>query len=99
MSYQTQTTAGDPINVANGNVLHDEVDLSIPNLGFPLEFSLGPEDRMIQSLPFEGPLVVTARVDGDGDAMSRNPGDLQGRLPSPVATGTTGIELVLDERL
>ena len=66
---------------------------------FPLDFTLGPDDRMIQQMPFMGPLTVTARIDGDGNAMSRNPGDLQGAVPEPVATGTTGIDLVIDEML
>ncbi len=29
---------GDPVNIANGNVYHDETDLEIPNLGVPLAF-------------------------------------------------------------
>ena len=33
------TCEGDPIDVANGNVTHQATDFSIPNLGFPLEFS------------------------------------------------------------
>ncbi len=66
---------------------------------FPHEFELGPADRMIQAMPFEGPLTVTARIDSDGNAMSRNPGDLQGALPSPVDTGTQGLQLVIDQQL
>ncbi|MFN9368837.1 MAG: DUF6531 domain-containing protein, partial [Planctomycetia bacterium] len=29
---------GDPVNVANGNVYHEETDVEIPNLGMPLAF-------------------------------------------------------------
>lgn len=71
----------------------------IPDPEFPLEFSLGPEDRMIQAMPFAGPLTLSARVDGDGDASSREPGDLQGALADPVDPGASGIELLLDETL
>lgn len=71
----------------------------VVDASFPLDFRLGPEDRMIEAMPFEGPLRVTARVDGDGNASSRGPGDLQGQVALPVATGTTGLELVLDEQL
>ena len=71
----------------------------IMGASFPLDFTLGPGDRMIQQMPFMGPLTVTARIDGDGNAMSRNPGDLQGAVPEPVATGTTGIDLVIDQML
>ena len=66
---------------------------------FPMEFSLGPEDRMIQAVPFVGPLPITARVDGDGHATSRSPGDLQGAAPDPVEPGATDVVVTLDQRL
>ena len=34
--YQTYGVTGDPIEVSTGDVLHDETDISIPNLGSPL---------------------------------------------------------------
>jgi len=73
--------------------------LRIPSPRFPLEFSLGPEDRMIQTLPFAGEVQITARLDADGNAMSRQPGDLEGRAPSAVSPGATGVAVVLDEVL
>jgi hypothetical protein len=66
---------------------------------FPLDFEIGPDDRMIKSRPFVGPLQITARLDADGNATSRTPGDLQGAAKSSVAPGDSGVELVLDERL
>jgi hypothetical protein len=66
---------------------------------FPLEFELGPDDRMIQAMPFEGPFNVSARIDGDGNAMSRNPGDLQGALAAPVGPGDRGLDLLIDQKL
>lgn len=65
----------------------------------PLEFRLGPEDRMIQSMPFKGPLQLSARLDADGNAMSREPGDLLGEVPGPVTTGAQGVEIVIDRSL
>jgi hypothetical protein len=66
---------------------------------FPLEFALGPEHRMIQTLPFAGELQLSARLDTDGDAGSRTPGDLSGKATHAHAPGATGVELVLDEVL
>jgi hypothetical protein len=66
---------------------------------FPLEFALGPEHRMIQTLPFAGELVLTARLDSDGDAGSRTPGDLQGRAAGVHAPGASGVVILLDEVL
>ncbi len=66
---------------------------------FPLEFRLGPEDRMIQALPFSGPLQLSARLDSDGNATTRTPGDLQGAAEGSFQPGDSGVELVLSERL
>jgi hypothetical protein len=66
---------------------------------FPLEFELGPGDRMIQTMPFAGPMTLTARVDADGNAMSRAPGDLFGDAAAPVDPGATGIDVVIDEAI
>ncbi len=33
------TVAGDPVNVANGNMFRDEVDFTLPNIGMPIAFS------------------------------------------------------------
>jgi cytochrome c-type biogenesis protein CcmH len=66
---------------------------------FPVEFSLGPGDRMIRALPFAGAIALSARLDGDGNAASRNPGDLQGTAPGTHAPGDDGVEIVLDQVL
>ena len=54
---------------------------------------------MIQSMPFEGPLRLSARLDADGNAMSRDPGDLLGEASAPVQTGARGVEIVIDRSL
>lgn len=64
---------------------------------FPLEFTLGPGDRMIQAMPFTGPLQLSVRLDADGNAMTRAAGDLQGQAPAPHQPGDTGIAIVIDQ--
>jgi hypothetical protein len=66
---------------------------------FPLEFAIGPEDRMIQALPFAGEMQISARLDGDGNATSRQPGDLEGSAERAVAPGASGVAVVLDRVL
>ena len=66
---------------------------------FPLDFELGPDDRMMAARPFEGPFLLSARLDADGNATTRSPGDLQGTLETPVTPGDDGVELILDQRL
>ena len=66
---------------------------------FPLEFSIGPDDRMIQTIPFAGEIELSARIDSDGNAMSRQPGDLEGRAAGPVSPGASGVEIAIDSVL
>jgi hypothetical protein len=68
-----------------------------PAPAFPLEFELGPGDRMLATLPFAGELRLSARLDGDGDAASRQPGDLQGEAPGTFEPGASGVTIVLEE--
>ena len=65
----------------------------------PMPFSIGPDDRMNQSMPFAGEMLITARVDTDGNAMTRSPGDLQGASATPNAPGDRGVTLLIDEVL
>jgi cytochrome c-type biogenesis protein CcmH len=66
---------------------------------FPLDFTIGPDDRMIASMPFAGPIRLTVRVDSDGNVTTRSPGDLQGAAEGGFHPGDTGVALVLDESL
>ena len=67
---------------------------------FPFEFSIGPDDRMIKSMPFTGPIELTARIDADGNATSRSPGDVMGTARTgPVEPGATGVAILLDTPL
>ncbi len=66
---------------------------------FPMEFTLGPDDRMIKQMPFVGPLQLSARLDADGNAMTRAPGDLQGQTAEPHQPGESGIAIVIDQVL
>ncbi len=76
--------------------------LAVQRIGsprLPLRFTIGPADRMIPSIPFEGPLQLSARLDGDGDAISREAGDLQGAAKGSFSPGARGVSIVLDEIL
>ena len=64
---------------------------------FPLDFAIGPGDRMITTLPFAGPLRLTARLDGDGNAATLEPGDLLGVAEGDYQPGDRGVSLVIDE--
>lgn len=71
----------------------------IPSPEFPLDFSVGPEDRMIKAMPFAGPISLTARLDADGSATTREAGDLEGGAAEPVEPGAEGVLIRLDTAL
>jgi len=62
---------------------------------FPIEFSLGAADMMFQNGVFEGDLTLAARIDKDGDPMTRKKGDVFGTVDR-VKVGATGVEVKLD---
>jgi cytochrome c-type biogenesis protein CcmH len=66
---------------------------------FPVAFEIGPNDRMIEAIPFQGPFTLTARVDVDGNATTRSPGDLQGAADAPVEAGAHDVSILIDEVL
>ena len=65
----------------------------IPDLQLPYEFTLGPQDIMVPGTAFEGPMVLTARIDVDGDARA-GPGDIEGFVGAKP--GDRNIDLLLN---
>ncbi|HPG25314.1 MAG: hypothetical protein H6748_07375 [Spirochaetaceae bacterium] len=72
--------------------------LRIPSPEFPLDFRIGPENVMIPSMRFEGAISLSARLDADGNAMTRGAADLSSPVEEPLSPGATGVRLVLSER-
>lgn len=66
----------------------------IPSPSFPLAFAIGPEDAMMDAGPFPDRVTIEARLDGDGNAMTEEPGDLSAR--SEAAPGDSGLVLSLE---
>jgi hypothetical protein len=66
---------------------------------FPFKFSIGPDDRMIQAMPFKGPILLSARIDTDGNAMTRTPGDLQTNSNATYDPGDRGVTLLIVEAI
>jgi cytochrome c-type biogenesis protein CcmH len=65
---------------------------------FPLAYSLGQENVMMQGTPFAGKINLTARLDKDGNAMTRETGNLIGEYrKNPVDVGSQNVDIVLDQ--
>jgi hypothetical protein len=52
----------------------------ISSFQFPQGFVLNDSNVMIAGHKLEGELEITARLDQDGDAMTRTPGDVSGKV-------------------
>ncbi|MDH3443503.1 MAG: tetratricopeptide repeat protein, partial [Deltaproteobacteria bacterium] len=69
----------------------------IDSPSFPLSYSVGPENVMIQGTPLAGQVNITARLDKDGNAMTREAGNLLGDFKNnPVEVGLQNVDIVLD---
>lgn len=66
--------------------------------GFPFRFALDGTNLMASQLP-EGStkLVIEARLDADGDPISKEQGDVFGFSSEPITVGTTDAEITLNE--
>ncbi len=73
--------------------------LRVPKPNFPLAFEIGQPQVMIPGMRFEGEIALSARLDSDGDAMTKLPGDLVGEITAPLPPGSSGVTLVLDRKL
>jgi hypothetical protein len=65
---------------------------------WPLEFSLDSRDAMLVGTKLAGKVVVTVRVDKDGDAISKNPGDVIGQS-KPIEPPQKNVVVALDKTL
>ncbi len=63
---------------------------------FPVSFSLGPGDVMMRGSAFEGELDLSARLDRDGDPLTREPGEPAGVYDgNPVKPGARNLTIEL----
>lgn len=65
---------------------------------FPMDFRLDESNIMDGGLSSPiGQLNMEARLDRDGDVMSKEPGDVYGVISTPVAIGSENVSIVLDK--
>lgn len=80
------TSAGPPLAVKR-----------IDQPSFPLNYSIGPQDVMTPGVSLSGEVFISARLDQDGNAMTREAGNLAGEYrKNPAKVGAQKVEIVLD---
>jgi cytochrome c-type biogenesis protein CcmH len=60
----------------------------------PMTFRLTAENAMVPGAVFAGSVQITARVDRDGEAMTRTAGDIEGVVKAEIPA--RGLKIVLD---
>ncbi len=88
VAYPAGSTGGPPLAVKK-----------IERPVFPLAYTLGPESVMMAGMPFSGKVIVSARLDKDGNAMTKGPGDLTGEHKGSVEVGSQKVDIVLDRTM
>lgn len=80
------TSAGPPLAVKK-----------IDHPSFPLAYSIGSQDAMMPGVSLSGGVFISARLDQDGNPMTREPGNLEGEYrKNPVKVGAQKVDIVLD---
>jgi cytochrome c-type biogenesis protein CcmH len=65
---------------------------------FPLSYSLDSQNVMMQGGSFAGELNISARLDKDGNPMTRETGNLVGEYKNnPVEVGSKNVDIVIDQ--
>jgi hypothetical protein len=84
-----------PIDPASGEVIGGTIAAErLVVSEFPLAFELTELHMMVAGTSFEGHVVIEARVDGDGEALTRLPGDVEGSVRAEIPAD--GLDLILD---
>jgi cytochrome c-type biogenesis protein CcmH len=84
---QAGATAGPPLAVKK-----------IEKPRFPLPYAVGSENVMMQGMPLTGKVAITARLDKDGNAITREAGNLLGDYKkNPVEVGSQNVDITLDQ--
>jgi hypothetical protein len=67
----------------------------LPPGPFPIAFEIGAADAMIAGRPFAGPISLSARIDADGDPLTRGESDLAAAHAEALEPGAAAVDLVL----
>jgi hypothetical protein len=85
-------------NGGKGMMIAATKQAGITSAKFPYRFVVKQTDAMMGA-PLAGQVQVSARIDQDGDAISKQPGDLTGTSKQAVMVGTNPVSFTLDQSL
>ena len=69
-----------------------------PASEFPIKFTLDESNIMMGDMPSTGEMIIIeARLDKDGDVMSKETGDVFGVIYAPIAAGSKNVSVVMNK--
>jgi hypothetical protein len=84
-----------PINPATGEIIGGTIAVDRLEVAtLPVRFDLTGNNAMFPNTTFEGEVVIQARVDHDGEARTKQPGDVEGQVRAKIPADK--IALILD---
>ena len=84
-----------PINPITGSVIGGTMAVERIDVdALPVDFHLSGANAMMPGTSFDGDVVITARIDQDGEARSKQPGDVEGEVKAKIPA--ENLELQLD---
>jgi hypothetical protein len=89
-----------PVDPATGEIVKGPplaVDRADVRGEWPLSFQLSNQNQMVQGTKLEGNVAIVVRLDRDVDAITRQPGDLEGVLKTTPPQQT--LKLVIDTEI
>jgi len=83
-----------PINPVSGEIIGNTIAVDRLDVAqLPIGFSLSGANSMMQGTAFEGDVIITARIDQDGEARTKQPGDLEGSVKTKIPADKLVLEL------
>ncbi|OGR79620.1 MAG: hypothetical protein A3I11_04450 [Elusimicrobia bacterium RIFCSPLOWO2_02_FULL_39_32] len=67
---------------------------------YPYHFHLTPQNLMMPNAALDEPVNLIVRIDKDGDAMTKNPGDLAGEYEkNPVSLNSSDLLITVNQKI
>ncbi len=83
-----------PINPVSGEIIGNTIAVDRLDIAqLPIPFELTGADAMMMGGKFEGDVIVIARIDQDGEARTKQPGDIEGSVVAKIPADKLTLKL------
>lgn len=83
-----------PINPVSGEIIGNTIAVDRLDLAqLPIPFELTGAHAMMMGTKFEGDVVIIARIDQDGEARTKQPGDIEGSVKAKIPADKLTLKL------